>query len=134
MLIYETDTQYILEHENIRIIADKKQCPADYVSYLQSELENAMAGAKSAQRYVEVDGKLVAVEEPPKPRLTEWSKWQIIREKRDRLLAESDWTQIPDTQLDDKKRSEWRAYRQALRDLPQAYRRADEVVWPECPK
>jgi len=40
-----------------------------------------------------------------------------IRAQRDRLLADSDWTQILDAPVN---RTEWAAYRQALRDLPQA--------------
>jgi hypothetical protein len=40
-----------------------------------------------------------------------------VRAQRDRLLADSDWTQILDAPVD---RTEWATYRQALRDLPQA--------------
>ena len=39
-----------------------------------------------------------------------------IREKRNKLLAESDWTQMSDVVLANKE--EWKTYRQALRDLP----------------
>ena len=42
-----------------------------------------------------------------------------IRQKRNRLLAESDWTQLPDAPLSDKQKEVWRAYRKALRDMPQ---------------
>ena len=38
-----------------------------------------------------------------------------IREKRNRLLANSDWTQIPDCTVD---KQTWATYRQELRDLP----------------
>jgi hypothetical protein len=40
-----------------------------------------------------------------------------VRAQRDRLLTDSDWTQILDAPVD---RTEWATYRQALRDLPQA--------------
>jgi hypothetical protein len=40
-----------------------------------------------------------------------------VRAQRDRLLADSDWTQILDAPVD---RTAWATYRQALRDLPQA--------------
>ena len=39
-----------------------------------------------------------------------------LREVRDRLLVECDWTQIKDVVLEDA--DEWTAYRKALRDLP----------------
>lgn len=41
---------------------------------------------------------------------------QDLREKRNQLLTESDWTQFGDVVLADKE--EWKTYRQALRDLP----------------
>mgnify|MGYP003647315449 FL=1 len=39
-----------------------------------------------------------------------------LREVRDRLLEECDWTQIKDVVLENA--DEWTAYRKALRDLP----------------
>lgn len=41
-----------------------------------------------------------------------------VRTHRNQLLADSDWTQILDTPLSDTQRTQWRAYRQALRDYP----------------
>ena len=41
-----------------------------------------------------------------------------LREKRNDLLAKSDWTQVSDAPLSQEKKSEWKVYRQALRDLP----------------
>ncbi len=55
-----------------------------------------------------------------------------IRADRDRRLAASDWTQMPDAPLTDDQRIAWRAYRQALRDL-MADCDPDNVVWPEIP-
>ena len=39
-----------------------------------------------------------------------------IRQKRNKMLSESDWTQMNDVELSDD--AEWKLYRQALRDLP----------------
>ena len=50
------------------------------------------------------------------------SLWLDIIEKRNRLLAGSDWTQLPDNALTDSKKAEWATYRQALRDLPNTLR------------
>ena len=47
------------------------------------------------------------------------------RAKREALLYDSDWTQVPDSPLTDSKKAEWRIYRQALRDLP------THSNWPE---
>ena len=40
---------------------------------------------------------------------------ELLREKRNRLLQESDWTQVSDVVLSNL--DEWRTYRQALRDI-----------------
>tara|TARA_R100001591_G_scaffold76761_1_gene84463 strand:+ start:254 stop:472 length:219 start_codon:yes stop_codon:yes gene_type:complete len=42
-----------------------------------------------------------------------------LREYRNSLLGESDWTVMPDSPLSDSKKTEWKTYRQALRDLPE---------------
>ena len=60
-------------------------------------------------------------------------KWVSVRVKRDALIAETDWTQTLDSPLSDGKKAEFLAYRQELRDIPQAYGDPDDVVWPEKP-
>lgn len=50
-----------------------------------------------------------------------------IREHRNFLLAESDWTQLPDAPVD---RAAWTVYRQALRDIPQQHGFPKAVKWP----
>ena len=40
------------------------------------------------------------------------------RFERNKLLLETDWTQITDSPLTSEKKTEWANYRQALRDLP----------------
>tara|TARA_R100000781_G_C4066314_1_gene122931 strand:+ start:384 stop:893 length:510 start_codon:yes stop_codon:yes gene_type:complete len=40
------------------------------------------------------------------------------REERNQKLADSDWTQLADSALASDKKTEWVAYRKALRDLP----------------
>ncbi len=62
--------------------------------------------------------------------------WQKIRRKRDDLLTRSDWTQMPDSPLTDTQKTEWAAYRQALRDMTATYSEAStksDVVWPVKP-
>jgi len=53
-----------------------------------------------------------------------------MRHYRDRLLAESDWTQLPDAPVD---RAAWAKYRQALRDFPSSWTPAPTVTFPERP-
>lgn len=49
---------------------------------------------------------------------------------RDRLLAESDWTQLPDAPVD---RTAWATYRQALRDFPATWTPGPTIVFPDKP-
>ena len=61
---------------------------------------------------------------------------QELRDERNRLLAESDWTGLADTALINEKLAEWRMYRQHLRNLPEGLDTEDkvkEVTWPEKP-
>ena len=51
------------------------------------------------------------------------------REKRNTLLAETDWWANSDVTMTD----EQRAYRQALRDIPQQEGFPTNIVWPTKP-
>lgn len=53
-----------------------------------------------------------------------------MRSIRTRLLAESDWTQLPDSPID---REAWGAYRQALRDVTAQPGFPWAVDWPVPP-
>lgn len=61
------------------------------------------------------------------------AKWEQIRVKREPLMRDTDWTQMPDVQLTAEKKAEFADYRQALRDIPQNVGNPDDVVWPEKP-
>lgn len=56
-----------------------------------------------------------------------------VRTERDRLLAASDWTQLPDCPLASDDIMSWAGYRQALRDLPQSAGFPSGVEWPQAP-
>ena len=43
---------------------------------------------------------------------------KLLREERNKLIAETDWTQLKDIQLDSIREKNWKDYRQVLRDLP----------------
>jgi hypothetical protein len=53
-----------------------------------------------------------------------------IRTERKRLLAECDWTQLPDAPVD---QTRWATYRQALRDVTAQAGFPENVLWPEMP-
>ena len=63
-------------------------------------------------------------------------EWTQIRTERDRLLAESDWTQANDTPLASGKVTEWGTYRTSLRDLPSdqsSKTKYSDITWPTKP-
>ena len=59
----------------------------------------------------------------------EW--WaERMRLHRDRLLKESDWTQLPDAPVD---QQAWATYRQTLRDFPATWTAGPTVDFPDTP-
>lgn len=58
--------------------------------------------------------------------------WDDIREKRDQILRDTDWTMTTGATVD---QAQWAAYRQNIRDIPQTYKdkTPDDVVWPTQP-
>jgi hypothetical protein len=57
--------------------------------------------------------------------------WLDVRRKRDALLIDSDYILMPDYPMEDK--SDWEAYRQELRDVPESFASADLVEFPNEP-
>ena len=63
-------------------------------------------------------------------------EWKEIREKRDILLANSDWTQGGDTPLTSAKKTAWATYRTKLRDVPKDQKDKTtyaSITWPSEP-
>jgi len=61
--------------------------------------------------------------------------WINVRNARNRLLLECDWTQLED--VPETFKSKYKQYRQELRDLPQTYNQADkidDVIFPSIPE
>src|SRR5210317_2258192 len=75
------------------------------------EGESIIEGSYPSNEFVITDGSAVARTD---------NILDIVRDLRNSLLQESDWTQMPDSPLSDSKKAEWATYRQTLRDLPSA--------------
>jgi hypothetical protein len=67
---------------------------------------------------------------PMFPDATDDQKWEQIKLWRSGELSRTDWTQLPDSPAD---KEAWATYRQALRDLPDDFELADDVVFPTKP-
>jgi hypothetical protein len=77
------------------------------------------------------------ISKPPKGdnELTE-EALRLLRTIQQQELADTDWTQLSDTDLTSSTKSEWREYRAAIRDLPAVYPdiiNIIEVVFPTKP-
>jgi len=86
-------------------------------------------GFYQAGSYKVVDNNVTPYEAPIN--CVEW-----VREQRNVLLTNTDWTQNSDSPLSDSKKQEWATYRQSLRDLPSQYNSGDnpkDVVFPNQP-
>ena len=116
--IYKTSTGEIL-------YSTTTSTPIDQVG-LQTG-EGIIEGSYSSNEFVITDGSAVARTD---------NILEILRLKRDALLAESDWTQMSDSPLSDSKKTEWATYRQTLRDIPSAQSPVtdiDNIIWPSKP-
>jgi hypothetical protein len=76
----------------------------------------------------------VILDEPSQPSGAEVYQMQIeeVRNLRNSLLKESDWTQLGD--VPQEKKDEWAAYRQQLRDLTKQEGFPRDVHWPNMPQ
>lgn len=59
----------------------------------------------------------------------EWL-WHHIRLERNKLLAECDWTMLPDANVNIEI---WKKYRQELRDLPSMNKDPNKITFPKKP-
>lgn len=58
-------------------------------------------------------------------------KWEDVKRIRNKLLQESDWTDLPNSPVDN--RPAWQAYRQRLRDVTKDFPNPWEINWPTKP-
>ena len=69
------------------------------------------------------------------PKTYDYQAW--MRQRRNLMLKDCDWTQGADSPLNDSKKTEWQTYRQALRDIPASYSNItskEDVTWPTKPE
>src|SRR5699024_2006188 len=90
----------------------------DDAAGISVEDHQALLLAQSEGKIISADseGHPVAADQPAPP---EAQLLAALRQERDRLLRESDRTQIPDYPISAEDRAAWAAYRQQLRDLPE---------------
>jgi hypothetical protein len=87
----------------------------------------------SILRAVIVDDLITLQTDPTKLAAKTTQAWGALRARRNALLAASDWTALADAHLSQAKKDAWFAYRQELRDLPDAVTDPTQVEWPLDP-
>ena len=124
-------------------------------NYVLCKKDGRVVGNTESEVFIESFGKnFVVVEHPPVEPSEHWlvdgeiikrsgddlsreardaeyrKRWSEVRRRRDGLLAQSDYTQLPDSNRD---REAWAEYRQALRDMTIGFADPAKVVWPKPP-
>ena len=88
------------------------------VIFVEDQTEAATHGAVYLGKYPNIGDQVVdGVIPEMAEREVELDNLGALAE-RNKLLSESDWTQLPDSPLSTEKKAEWATYRQALRDMP----------------
>jgi hypothetical protein len=108
--------------------------PEEYVNFTASPFDTELYSHEIFLRALAGEFGTIQEYVPPfsPEQLTEM-KWQILRQERDKLLYQTDWTQLPVNPLTAEQKISWESYRQALRDLPDNIIDINNVVWPTPP-
>lgn len=64
--------------------------------------------------------------------ISENEKWETIKKYRNKLLLNVSWVSISDT-LTNSEREDGLDYIQKLKDIPQDFENADDVIFPDPP-
>lgn len=113
LILYDNIQEYVAEDETIRYLYDIYRIEICYNVDTEKEL------SEKYKEYLET-AKKIEFEELANE----------IRNKRDELLAETDWTQMQDSPLSEEKIEKYKKYRQALRDIPEQKEFPFNVVFP----
>jgi hypothetical protein len=107
--------------------------PADALE-ISTDLHQHLMAEQAAGRCIAADDNDMPIAaDPPPPSIEQ--QLTSLRSQRDRLLADSDRTQLLDYPISPEARAAWATYRQALRDLPELYAEDPaSAVWPVAPE
>lgn len=106
--------------------------PVESVEITDDYTKNIVEGTPllSGSVYVQTWDITDATTEEINIRLEE--KWLEVRDMRDSLLSQSDWTQFQDSPISGSNLTDWQTYRQSLRDITSQSNPFD-LVWPSKP-
>lgn len=90
--------------------------------------DNVIEGVADDSLHMIVDGQVVDKPVDTEDLLIE------LRNIRNIILTDTDWTQIPDAPLTGEQKEQYRLYRQALRDLPSNYDTITDIAEVDFPR
>lgn len=61
------------------------------------------------------------------------AQWQAVRDDRYQRLVACDWITTRAAETGQQMTTDWKTYRQALRDIPQSYTDPFAITWPVAP-
>ena len=116
---------YIIYNDAGDILRTGK-CPENMINSQRGQGEYVMQGIAKDDCHKIEDGNIVDKVVDNSIDIIE------IRQKRNILLSQTDWTQMPDSPLTEEEKQNYRIYRQSLRDLPAKYDtiNINEVTFP----
>jgi len=113
-----------------------------YVKYVASNIDELyaegerQAAENAANPTNEIAKTLVGLTTAQAVQLRLDNYTDLLRQTRNQLLLESDWTQGADSVLNSTKKAEWQTYRQSLRDITSGISSVTDVeniIWPTKP-
>ena len=123
---YYTDCDYLRTAipKNVAILSLDPDAKFTTADYLDGNGEQIIWDSDNAKD--QPTDEAIAAEQA---RLLALEPMRMLRRNRDALLAETDWMANSDLTMSD----EWKAYRQALRDMPATESDPSNPTWPTKP-
>ena len=117
-------TNNILEDFDVFVV-NLVECGDDYTKNYE-ESTPILSGSTYIQVWNESDATTEEIETKKE------EKWLEVRELRDNLLSQSDWTQFQDSPITGSLLTDWQTYRQSLRDIT-SQTNPFSLTWPVRP-
>lgn len=112
-----------------KIIPDELLASYDVYSYVIQDVDiDPVSQNKVEGEFVQIEGQWtlpMVAENKPQAEVE-----KHVRSVRDELLTLSDWTQMPDSPLDESTKASWATYRTELRDIPLQEGFPLNITWP----
>ena len=147
LIVYKKNTgevQSIITSDNLDCIERSKTDILDSQDCIVGEASTLQTLLDPSTHYIDLETKTIQEKGSSPSEFHTWDysqkQWifdpenaaRLIRQKRDDLLKQSDWSQGLD--VPENLRTVWAVYRNALRNIPQQEGFPEQVTWPTSPE